>query len=75
MLDQAVDSEEGGVSKHLTGADGATIKAEHPNNLRLEKCERSAEIKPCSTGQTMTIDTGNRPKCEQNAITTCVLLI
>ena len=75
MLDQVMDSEQVGVSKHLTGADVATIKTEHPNNLRLQKCERSTEIEPCSTGQTVTMDTGNRPKCEQNAITTCVLII
>ena len=65
MLDQVVGSEQDGVSKHHTGADVATVKTEHPNNLRLQKCECSTEIKPCSTGQTVTMDTGNGPKCER----------
>ena len=56
-----VDSEQDRVSKHLTGADVATIKTEHPNNLGLQKCEHSPEIEPCST---VTMDVGNRLKRE-----------
>ena len=56
-----VDSEQDGVSKHLTGTDVASIKKEYPNNLRLQNCEHSTEIEPCST---VTMDVGNRPKRE-----------
>ena len=56
-----MDSEQDGVSKHLTGANVASIKTGHPNNLRLQKCEHSTEIEPCST---VTMDVGNRQKRE-----------